>query len=43
MLYVYIVKPREEHDVKDDDASYASCSNTKVTALVEDMESGVNA
>ena len=39
---MYIVKPREEHDVKDKDASYASYCNTKVIALVEELESGTN-
>ena len=37
---MYIEKRREEHDLKDDDSSYASYCNTKVTTLVEYMESG---
>ena len=39
---MYIAKHREEHDLKDDDSSYASYCNTKVISLVEDIESGAN-
>ena len=39
---MYIEKRREEHDLKDDDSSYASYCNTKVIALVEELESGAN-
>ena len=42
MLYMYIVKPGEKNDVKDDDASYASFSKPEVTSLEEDMESRSN-
>jgi hypothetical protein len=37
------VNPREEHDVGDDDGYYGSCCSTRVSTLVEDMESGANA
>jgi hypothetical protein len=36
------VNPREEHDIEDDDGSYGSCCSTRVSTLVEDMESGAN-
>ena len=39
---MYIVKPREEHDVKDDDASYVYFCNTKVYSLIEYMENEAN-
>ena len=39
---MYIAKHREEPDLKDDDSSHASYCNTKVIALVEELESGAN-
>ena len=39
---MYNAKHRQEHDLKDDDSSYASYCNTKVIALVEELESGAN-
>jgi hypothetical protein len=37
------INPREEHDVGGDDGYYGSCCSTRVSTLVEDMESGANA
>jgi hypothetical protein len=37
------VNPREEHDIEYDDGSCGSCCSTRVSILVENMESGVNA
>ena len=39
-VYVIHVNPRKEHGAKNDDSSYNSYCSTKVSTLVEYMESG---
>lgn len=41
-VYAMHVNPRKEHDVGYDDDSCRSYCSTRVSILVEDMESGVN-
>jgi hypothetical protein len=36
------INPREEHDIQGDDGFCGSCCSTRVSSLVEDMESGAN-
>jgi hypothetical protein len=42
-VYAIHVNPGEVHDVGDDDGSYGSCCNTRVSTLVIDIESGASA